>query len=198
MAKAKKKSNVYSVIYMIVITAICALLLGLLSEFTKETIADNLEFEVQSAILNSAGIEYTEDNIGEVFDAHVTEIDADRKIYEIHDGNTMLGYSFYYVGGALWGDIEGYLGITEDYSELLGVSITDNNETPGLGGRVTESWFLEQFRGIEVTDGDFITYAPNPGSNMDAISGATQTSTSFRAMVMNSTHDFIDYMKGAQ
>lgn len=198
MAKAKKKSNVYSVVYMIVLTAICAFLLGLLSEFTRPAVAANREIEVQSAILDSVGIEYTEENIGTIFDETVTELDAERLIYKIDDGASIQGYSFYYIGGALWGDVEGYIGITEDYSELLGVSITNNNETPGLGGRITETWFLEQFRGIPVVEGDFIVYSPNQGANMDAISGATQTSASFRTMIINSVHEFIDTMQGAQ
>ncbi len=33
-------------------------------------------------------------------------------------------------------------------TRILGLAFLRHSETPGLGGRITEDWFLEQFRGL--------------------------------------------------
>ena len=43
------------------------------------------------------------------------------------------------------GKIDAVIGIKRDFKELTGISFTANNETPGLGARITEKWFCEQF-----------------------------------------------------
>ena len=56
--------------------------------------------------------------------------------------------------------------------EVIGISIMTNIETPGLGSRISESEFTEQFTGI-----DLETNKLSPeGGKIDAISGATNSS----------------------
>ena len=66
----------------------------------------------------------------------------------------------------------------------LGVAFYKHSETPGLGGRITESWFVDQFKGKELKPSgkkDEYFYLVPPGqekgaNNVDAITGATLTS----------------------
>jgi electron transport complex protein RnfG len=67
--------------------------------------------------------------------------------------------------------IEVMVGFKPD-GEVIGISIMRNIETPGLGSRVSEPEFTEQFTGI-----DLETNKLSPeGGKIDAISGATVSS----------------------
>jgi len=65
--------------------------------------------------------------------------------------------------------------------------ILDQNETPGLGGRVAEEEFLSQLRGEEIEEELVVERGPgdydSENSKIDAITGATGTSTSFYSMI---------------
>ena len=72
------------------------------------------------------------------------------------------------------------VGFEENMSKLSGVAIVSQNETPGLGARIEEPWFTAQFAGKQgpfrlVEEGT--AAAPD---EIDAITGATRTSESFR------------------
>jgi Na+-transporting NADH:ubiquinone oxidoreductase subunit C len=60
----------------------------------------------------------------------------------------------------------------------------DQNETPGLGGRITEQWFKNQLRGLRIVDGTIRVGAPGEGTSdkedgiIDSVTGATRTSES--------------------
>ena len=63
-----------------------------------------------------------------------------------------------------------------ELNELQGIVFTEQNETPGLGGRIMEDWFKEQFRGLKLEAGQAVAYGEAGSQKIDAISGATQTS----------------------
>ena len=111
------------------------------------------------------------------------------------------GYAFPATGPGLWGTINAYVGISEDYSELLGLEFIKQDETPGLGGRISEDWYKQQFRGIDLEnskDGNYIIYRPSSGGNVDAIAGATLTSKSVSKLVNEDMYEFIKDRKGGQ
>lgn len=54
--------------------------------------------------------------------------------------------------------------------KVTGVEILDHLETPGLGSRIEEDWYLDQYLGLE-TGRDY--YLAKDGGDIDAISGAT-------------------------
>lgn len=91
---------------------------------------------------------------------------------KIVDGIEKKGYAFISVNYGYSGDIKAMVGIDEE-NKILGISIIQQTETPGLGARVTEKaskesiwgvmlgknfsgeeitepWFQEQFRGIDL------------------------------------------------
>jgi len=108
---------------------------------------------------------------------------------DIRDKEGVLGYAFPISGVGFWARIDGYLAVTPDLSHVLGIVFTTHSETPGLGGRITEPAFREQFKGLPVTlpdsGGRFIYIertSPRPSDprhkrHVDAITGATGTST---------------------
>ena len=86
-------------------------------------------------------------------------------------------------GPGLWGEITAAVGMDRNLERLTGVDFLKQNETPGLGARIAESWFREQFRGKR---GPFTTVAEGlaAGENQfDAITGATNTSNSVKDLL---------------
>jgi Na+-transporting NADH:ubiquinone oxidoreductase subunit C len=103
-------------------------------------------------------------------------------------GNPVLGYAFPISGVGFWATIRGYLAVSPDGARTLGIAFLDHAETPGLGGRITEQGFRDQFIGLDVSKpvgGRFVIIGrdrptsqadPRYGRFVDAITGATGTS----------------------
>lgn len=195
-----KKSFSYPIIFMVVLTAIFTFVLAFLNYSTAERIAFNQETELWQKILYVFDIP-VEDNapetIKEVFNQYIEEEEVDGDIiYSLRDGDEVVGYAFPARGAGLWGSIEAYVAVRADYSEIIGLEFISHSETPGLGGRISESDFKEQFRDLNLDaskDGNYIVYRPAPGGNADAIAGATLTSKSVSNFL---NEDIVDFIKG--
>ena len=85
-------------------------------------------------------------------------------------------------GAGYIGPINGILALNGDMNTIAGLAITDQVETPGLGGRIEEPAFLAQFAGTEIADpSGNIRFAVAHGKagnayEVDGITGATRTS----------------------
>jgi Na+-transporting NADH:ubiquinone oxidoreductase subunit C len=89
-------------------------------------------------------------------------------------------------GPGLWGEITAAVGFDTELASLTGVDFLKQSETPGLGARISEKWFTEQFRGKK---GPFTTVGegePASESQFDAITGASITSNAVMS-ILNST-----------
>lgn len=62
------------------------------------------------------------------------------------------------------------VGVKPD-GEILSVGIVEQKETPGLGSKVTEDWFLDQFKGKTLDNAKW--QVKKDGGDFDQISGAT-------------------------
>lgn len=72
--------------------------------------------------------------------------------------------------------MNGYLGVSPDLSSITGLVFTEHSETPGLGGRIDELDYREQFRGLTIDPAQPLVYGEDGGGQIDAITGATSTS----------------------
>lgn len=95
-------------------------------------------------------------------------------------------------GGGLWGPIWGYVAVNSDGNTIYGAYFSHESETPGLGARIGDADFQDQYRDKAMfKDGEFKNISvmkkgqtPNDGSDyVDAISGATITSRGVGAMM---------------
>jgi Na+-transporting NADH:ubiquinone oxidoreductase subunit C len=74
--------------------------------------------------------------------------------------------------------------LAPDMSRVMNIQFLDQKETPGLGARIEEGWFVDQFKGVPIAWDQpvdkriIVGQAPNPAAKnrVDAITGATQTS----------------------
>lgn len=198
-----KKSFSFPIVFMVIITAFFTLILAYLNYVTTDAIAFNEETDLRKTLLYVFDIEVPSEDpkvIEEVFNQYVGKEEiGDETIYFIKEGEKITGYAFPVGGTALWGTVQGYVAISEDYSKLLGIDFVSHSETPGLGGRISEDWFKEQFRGLDLTkaqDEQYIIYRPAPNGNVDAIAGATQTSNSVSKFLNEDIYEFINKKGG--
>ncbi|MFH1117468.1 MAG: FMN-binding protein [Pseudomonadota bacterium] len=117
---------------------------------------------------------------------HVAVAERDGEyIYRAYDdGGNPTAYAFAIGGKGFWGRIEGLLALNNDLSEIKGIVFTKNVETPGLGARITEKWFQDQFQGIALPakpgKENYVVVSKRDaekGNRVDAITGATMTSS---------------------
>ncbi len=201
--KDSKNKFLYPIFFTLIVTAVTIFLLAGINHLTTDAIAMNEETALRSTILYVFNIDYPAgdaDKIAEIFNEHIKSKQVgDKTIYYLEEGNEILGYAFPVDGVALWGSVKAYVAITADYSEILGIDFVSHSETPGLGGRISEDWFKEQFRGLKLDDsqkGEYIIYRPAPGGNVDSISGATLTSKAIRDLLNNGIYEFITEQRG--
>jgi len=83
----------------------------------------------------------------------------------------MLGYGFIMSFRGMWNEIELAGALDLDY-KFLGIKVLEQGETPGLGARIEEEEFQQQFSGVAAEDIKLSKF----GGKIDAISGATTTS----------------------
>ncbi len=194
-----KKSFSFPIIFMIIITAIFTFVLAFLNYSTAEKIAFNQELELSKKLLYIFDIKPSSNNPKDISQAFMDNIGRinyeDEFIYVYLDkNNEVLGYAVPVNGPGLWGSVEGYIGVSADYSTVLGLDFVSHSETPGLGGRISEEDYKEQFRGLDLTvanDGNYIIYRPSAGGNVDSIAGATLTSKSVAKLVNEDLHIFL-------
>lgn len=100
-----------------------------------------------------------------------TSAEADDAIYQaISSDGQVLGVAFKTTGKGFEGPIKMALGLSPDYSKLVGVRVLQMSETPGLGSRIQEPGFTDQFNNKPLTDSFQL------GQDVDGITGATMSS----------------------
>ena len=195
----KKKSVVYPVIFMLGLTLVLTLALALLNHVTTPTIEFNQDIELKQKILNVFNIlpeDTSASNIDKTFKDNVEEEDyKGNKLYILKQDGEEKAYAVPINGPGLCGSISGYVGITKDMKKLVGIEFIKQDETPGLGGRITEDEYKNQYRDLDISkpvDGKIVINKPANGGNIDAISGATQTSTFVVNMINEDVNEFIE------
>jgi Na+-transporting NADH:ubiquinone oxidoreductase subunit C len=187
-----KKGLLYTVIFMFLISFSFVFLLALGNELTRVRTEHNSVIAFRKAVLNVFHVPFKDnDEAYSLFDVLVVEKKAG-VLYAYNKGETPL-YAVVFRGSGLWGTIEGVLSVNFDLTRIIGLEIVDQNETPGLGGRIGEKAFRDQFEGERIGGGDSISMTQkgiydydHENSTIDVISGATQTSQRLQ-MIINDT-----------
>ena len=110
-------------------------------------------------------------------------------------------------GAGLWGPIWGYIGMSSDFQNVVGVVFDHKSETPGLGAEITTPRFRDQFKGktifsggefvsIDVVKGGVVNMAADlQKHSVDAISGGTITSNGVNNMLENVLESYLPYIE---
>ncbi|HKM42776.1 MAG TPA: FMN-binding protein [Limnochordia bacterium] len=186
----KKDSYLYTIIFTFVLTAVFAAMLAITQAYYLPAITENEANVERVAILTVLGVAPGEDLVM-TFGEQVQPAQAGQlTIYASYDANGDLhGYAYPLDGQGLWGAIRGYIGVSAAFDRLLGMEFIEQNETPGLGGRIDEAWYKEQFAGVPLVLGEPIVY----GDGLDAITGATSSSNAVLNILNDTVSDLMTH-----
>ena len=191
------KKRIYPVVFMLLVTVAFISVTTVIYTFTRDTIKLNERLRLKRAVLFAAGVRLPGDpgGIEKTFDGRVTEImdDGGRvRYYEIRKEGTsdIESYVVIQTGAGLWGEITAGIGFDRDLESFRGLEVIDQNETPGLGGRIDEDWFKEQFKGkrpplSSVPEGD-----PASENQFQAITGASYSTEAIQDIV-NKAREYV-------
>lgn len=155
------------------------------------------EYAVDAAgnVIDEAKLDQSPFQIARDFKKELKKDPKDRR-YPVfkYDGSNGTFYIIPLSGLGLWDAIWGYLAVKEDYVTVRGTAFDHQAETPGLGARITEDWFQQQFGGKKLygEDGEYQLQVlkgegnPNVGNSpylVDGLSGATLTAQGVDAML---------------
>jgi Na+-transporting NADH:ubiquinone oxidoreductase subunit C len=172
------KSRLMMIVFILVLGSVLTSALVAVASYTAPIIERNEAVETQKGILQALGIPFEPDSIDQAFTSNVETRQADGvTYYEAGNGDIAFAYG----GPGLWGPIEGIIAIGPNFESLTGVTILRQEETPGLGSRIAEPPYLDQFKGKRFAQGLKLV-APGRGgadNEIDAITGATLSSNAF-------------------
>jgi Na+-transporting NADH:ubiquinone oxidoreductase subunit C len=181
------KERIFPVLFMLIITIFFIAIVSGIYLATRETVLRNEALYLKQAVLYAADISVPSgaEEIENLYFEKIREVndeDGNTQYYEVNNtSGQAAGYVVPAEGPGLWGEIQAVVGFSKDLATLTGIDFIKQNETPGLGARISESWFREQFRG---KSGPF-QFVPEgtetkDDREFDAITGATITSTAVR------------------
>ena len=183
------ETRIYPIIFMMIVTIVFVGLLAFFYHSSKERIENNEKLAFQKKILTLFSLPV--DNPAESFTKYIkTETKHELTYYKAEKDGSMLGYAFVINGPGLWGSIKAVAAFTSDLKKIIRFDILNQNETPGLGGRITEDTFKNQFTSKELVKNnkiiDFKLIAEEETPKEDEIcqiTGATFSSQSVTKLI---------------
>jgi electron transport complex protein RnfG len=115
--------------------------------------------------------------------------------YEVLAGENLIGYAAITEGpgyGAAFGgpDIKLVFGIDPDNKTIVGVRVIIHGETPGLGSKITENWFLTQFEGRGLEE----LALQEEGGEIEAVTEATISSRTVVELVRGKLTEILELL----
>ncbi len=191
MADTKQKSGSNQIVklalVLFAVAAIMALVLALMNEVTKDTIAERARVKTETAyhnVLEAASYEE--------LDPASYENDDSMTITRLSEGRDASGATVGYVAETTFSGAQGMVTMVvglDDELTCTGIYVTEHSETSGLGAKAADT-SAGAWRDNLVGQGDGLGLTKNGGS-VQAISGATITSNA----VVNEVQTVIDAVK---
>ena len=192
----KKISNyLFMLLFVLVLGCLLTIALVLVDFYTKPIIKLNHELKVKSSVLLALSIPYKE-NLEEVYKNKINEKTIKNKAFYISDKGE---YAIPFTGPGLWGPISGILALEPDFLSIKGITIIKQEETPGLGSRITEKKYVSGLINKRFSPELVLLPSGKTASfdyEIDSITGATMTCTAFTKIINNTYKEYINILKG--
>lgn len=125
------------------------------------------------------------------------EVRNDQTFYIGYDENeNRAGVALTVVQGGYQGMIEVMVGVDPNREEIIYISILDHEETPGLGARITEESFKENFRNKPIDDYELVNRTPEEPYEVEGIAGATISAETVKEIVMEAGSIALEHFGG--
>ncbi|MCD4703191.1 MAG: RnfABCDGE type electron transport complex subunit G [Methanosarcinaceae archaeon] len=157
---------------LVLVSVVAAFLLGMTYVPTNDQLKINYE-ESRKITLNE--IMPQADSFEAVYGDTVINEEGDREIlyYCAKDtSGNLIGYAFFREYTGSQGMIEVAGGVDSSFRTITGIDIMRHSETPGLGAKITEPKFKDQFINVELEK----LSLSGDGGAIDSITGATISS----------------------
>ena len=108
---------------------------------------------------------------------------------------------FLFKGMGFWEPISGIIVLESNLKQVINIQILEQKETPGLGARIEEKWFTDQFKNLNIDwkskDKKIIVGSGGKKKNnsVDGITGATQTSMALMKILNDDLKKFKKFYK---
>lgn len=181
-------------IFVLVMGTVSGTFLVGVNSLTFPLIVKNEELKLKSSVLDVLDIPHDRNTIFTTFDNQIKVLKIDKYVfYSSPEGN--IAFEFY--GPGLWGPISGIVSIDSDLKTIKTIKILHQEETPGLGGRIAEKDFLEQFQNKEFFPK--LVFMPQgkarAKNEVDAITGATGSSRALEKLLNETLQKNIKLLK---
>ena len=212
--------RVKTVLFMVVIAALYGAGVTGLHLSSRATVEKNRRFIEQKALVELFGLgdvkTLSKEEIAQIVETQIdqSEVLTDPqtqneipllKAYADAKQTKLVAYGFPFSGIGFWDKITGYVAVDSTLKKTIGLKVITQVETPGLGARIEEPFFVKPFAdGLDITKpapGARYLYLgtagsqPDPGTaqygrTFDAITGATQTSLAMERMLNTAVAEF--------
>jgi electron transport complex protein RnfG len=167
----------FPIVLLTIVVAICVTLLNYVDSLTREKISAQEDEAIKSLLT-------------EMFPG-MSRYEFKNEIYTIYSDGDKLGYAFLAVGKGYGGDINILVGL-ENETTVKGIEIVSQEETPGLGSRITKPSFTDQFAGVAIND----VALSRDGGKIDAITGSTISSSAVVDAVRDTAMEKVKQLEG--
>ncbi len=179
-----RQSNLYTVIYAVVLVFLVGIALSVVYQMLRPRQEENIANDTKRQILAAALISPSaEETVGELYSRHIKDsfivnsegkkIDSDinpfdvnvslevkknpeERLLPVFECSTSAGLKYIVpvYGAGLWGPIWGYLAFDDNGDTIYGAYFAHQGETPGLGAEIEKPAFSNQFQGKDIFSTD--------------------------------------------
>ena len=112
------------------------------------------------------------------------------------EGGNLVGVSFIATGSGYQGAIEIMVGYDPANNEILSISVLNHEETPGLGARITEEEFKDNFANKPIGEYELVSREPTDPYEVETIAGATISARAVKNIVSDAGFTFEEFYGG--
>ena len=201
--KLNTNSNAYIIIYSTILVLIVAFLLAFVSQTLKPMQDANVALDTEKQILNSLNLRGLSDDEAHATYEKVVKFDEAQNVYVCTLENGDVKYVLPLKGQGMWGGISCFLAIDSDKNTVYGAYFNHESETAGLGAEIKDNadW-QAKFQGKKIFADETkealalsVEKAVNNETTVDAVTGATVTSTAVSKMLQDQLTKYMDFLK---
>jgi len=201
--KLNTNSNAYIIIYSTILVLIVAFLLAFVSQTLKPMQDANVALDTEKQILNSLNLRGLSDDEAHATYEKVVKFDEAQNVYVCTLENGDVKYVLPLKGQGMWGGISCFLAIDDDKNTVYGAYFNHESETAGLGAEIKDNTdWQAKFQGKKIFADETkealalsVEKAVNNETTVDAVTGATVTSTAVSKMLQDQLTKYMDFLK---
>ncbi|MCE5251744.1 RnfABCDGE type electron transport complex subunit G [bacterium] len=188
-------SRAWMIGLLVIMAVICSTALAVVNIKIAPVIERNRQITSMRTVLDVFGVPYDmldENSIISTYNERIKE----RKAGELtlFDEQTTHATAVSFEGSGFQGHIS--LVVALDGETITGFKVVSQEETPGLGSRISEDSFQRSFIGKKVSKGIALSKSGNAGpGEFDAITGATETSKALVKILNKGFQEYFELLK---